>query len=247
MQPAGPPEVYRARRGPVWACWLTGGFLLLLAGVMAAALPGALAGDAAGSGLAAVLIAVVVLAVPGAFIVRMGINLARIRIAVSDQGLELTANRFRIWTFRRIGSARLAWTDVRGIQAYDTPNFAAPGGTQVDYVLHTTRGLFTVPNVQFPDAARIAARLAARIGRPVGDLPPDVTPVGAARREDRRGIRLMRALGWTAQVSGALVMALFAVAWFGGGSLEASEVGGIFAAGFVLLIAGGSLRRFSLK
>ena len=134
-----------------------------------------------------------------------------------------------------------------GVQTYEIPNFAAPNGTQVDYVLHTTQGLFVVPAIQFKDANEIAATIAVRIGRAVGDLPPTVTPVTAATPSGRRGVRIMRGLGWFSSALGIGLPLLMLFGWWSGERVEANAIGGITAASLTLLLAGRALRRFALK
>src|SRR2546430_8780199 len=46
---------------------------------------------------------------------------------------------FPYTTLFRSGRPRLTWGDIHGVQRYEIPNFAAAGGLQVDYVLHTDR------------------------------------------------------------------------------------------------------------
>src|SRR6185503_17740005 len=153
---------FRPRRFPMWMCFSIAAFLALVGlvtvfGIVAA--PGhASRGDAVG----VTLLFAVILAIPAAFIFTLGNHVRRTRIVLTDDGLDLRVSRFRIWAIRRLGAARLAWRDVHGVQRYDIPNFAAPGGVQTDYVLHTTHGVAAVSSIQFADAERIAALIAER-------------------------------------------------------------------------------------
>jgi hypothetical protein len=238
--PASGPFTFRARRFPIWLCFGIGGFLLLIVAVVSlAAAPG---GDV---GLAVVLMLIV--GAPALFVLKMANDLRRSRIVVTDDGLELRVSRFRIWAIRSPGHARLSWRDVHGVQRYEIPNFAAAGGRQIDYVLHTARGAFAISSVQFAEAERIADLVAARIGRKVGELPAAITPVSVNTPAGRRGVRLMRALGWCAQVAGILFPLLMSLAWLRGDALEPSTIGGVAATSGVLLMLGRSLRRFELK
>ena len=237
--PAASPLTFRGRRFPVWICFGIAAFLFLLTIVMVfAAWSGSL-------GLA--LLFVLILGAPGGFVFKLGNDLRRSRIVVTRDGVDLRVSRFSIWGIRRLGSARLAWRDLHGVQRYEIPNSFAPAGVQVDYVLHTTQGVFAVSSIQFVDAERIAMLIAERIGRPVGDLAPGVAPVGASNPAGRRGVRLMRTLGWIAQVTGLVFPALLFAAWLQGSPLEPGTIGGVAATSGVLLMLGRALRGFSLK
>ncbi len=241
-------RTFRAKRGPAWVCVVLAAFLLAMAAVVLASCWNTRAPDGHGRPyLVLGLVVTAILAGPALYILKLGRDLFRTHVAVSPDGLDLCVSRFRIWALRPMGAARLRWADVRGVQEYDIPNPMAPRGRQADYVLHTRAGEFVVSSMQFRHADRIAAIIAAHVGRPVGDLPPDVTPVGANRPADRRGIRLMRAFGWVSLVLGYVVMFCLALIWVTGTPLESSEVGGMISAGLVLLLAGRSLRQFNLK
>lgn len=242
-----PPLTFRARRFPVWVCLGIAAFLVSMGLVAAfAAWPIGTARAGAGSPALALLL-LAILGVPAVVIFKLGNDLRRSRIVVTDDALDLRVSRFRIWAFRPLGAARLSWRDVHGVQVYEIPNFTTPTGTQVDYVLHTTAGTFAVSSIQFPDTERIAALVAGRIGRAVGDLPADVVPVSASDASGRRGVRLMRALGWTAETAGVVFPILMSMAWLGGATLDSSTIGGIAMTSGVLLMLGRSLRRFSVK
>lgn len=245
--PASGSLTFRARRFPVWICFGLGVFLLLIVAVVSmAAAPSA--GQSPGGavfGLAFVLMLFV--GAPALWMLKMGNDLRRTRVRIDDSGLEMRVTRFSVWAFRRLGYARLAWTDVHGVQRYEIPNFAAAGGVQVDYVLHTSQGAFAVSSIQFTEAERIAGLIAARIGRAIDDLPPGTTAVTADTPSGRRGMRFMRALGWCSQGAGVLFLALMSLAWLQGEALEAGTIGGVASISGVLLMLGHSLRRFSLK
>jgi len=188
-----------------------------------------------------------ILLLPAALILKIGVDLARTRIVLGNAGLDLTVNRFRIWGLRPLASAELRWSDVQGVQEYDIPNPMAPGGTQIDYVVHTSRGAFAVSSVQFRDAAEIARAIAAGAGRNIGELAPSVVPVGATRRADHLGQRLMRLLGWIALALGGVLPLLVGAMWASGKPLPPNTIGGLAAASATLLVVGRTLRRFELK
>ena len=100
---------------------------------------------------------------------------------VTNDGVDVRVSRFRIWAIRPLGSARLSWREIYGVQIYEIPNFATRTGVQVDYVLHIARGTFAVSSIQFAQAERIAALIAGHVGREVGELPAGIAPVGASR------------------------------------------------------------------
>lgn len=242
--PTPGPLTFRARRSPVWLCFGLSLFLLLVGALGAFATrsigtPDAARHASAGPGL----VLLVIVGVPALFIFWLGNNLRRSKVVISDDGVDVRVNRFRIWAIRPLGSARLSWRDIHGIQAYEIPNFTSRTGVQVDYVLHTAQGAFAVSSIQFTEAERIAALIAKRIGREVGDLPSGITPVGA----DRRGIRLMRALGWVSLVSGFVFPGLLFMIWLRGSPIEAGTIGGVAMTSGALLMLGRWLRRFSLK
>jgi hypothetical protein len=248
MSPTSPSLTFRARRFPVWVCFGVAGFLFLIALIMVfAALPVGTARADRHDSVGLALLIVVILGLPGAFVFKLGNDVRRSRIVLTDDGVDLCVSRFRIWAIRRLGSARLAWRDIHGVQRYEIPNVAASGGVQVDYVVHTTQGVFAVSSVQFTEAERIATLIAERIGRALGDLPAGVAPVGAGDRAGRRGVRLMRALGWVAQATGILFPVLLSVAWLQGSPLDSGTIGGVAATSGVLLMLGRALRNFSLK
>jgi hypothetical protein len=240
--PASPSLTFRARRFPVWLCFSIAAFLLLLTVVMVFAAFGT-----ARDGVGLALLFVVILGLPGAFIFKLGNDVRRSRIVLTADGVDLRVGRFSIWALRRLGSARLAWRDVHGVQRYEIPNFAATGGVQVDYVLHTAQGAFAVSTVQFAEAERVATLIAERIGRAIDDLPPGIAPVTARNAAGRRGVRLMRALGWIAQAAGLACAALLLAAWLSGSPLASGTIGGVAATSGVLLMLGRALRHFSLK
>lgn len=238
LQAASSTLTFRARRFPVWLCFGLSALLLLLWSVVAVAMR---------EHLGLVLLFLVIVGLPGLLIFKMGNDVRRSRVVISDAGLDVRVARFRIWAFRPLASARLAWRDVHGVQPYEIPNFATPGGVQVDYVVHSTQGEFAVSSVQFADAQGIATLIAQRIGRAVGDLPAEVRPVGANTPSGRLGVRLMRALGWVAQAAGVVFLMVMIGAWLAGSPLPPSASGGLATASGVLLMVGRSLRRFSLK
>jgi hypothetical protein len=238
--PASGSLVFRPRRFPMWICFGVGVFLLLIVGIVSvAAAPGGQIGLA--------FVVLLLVGGPTLLVLKIGNDLRRTRIVISDQGLEISLSRFRIWSFRSLGHARLTWGDIHGIQRYEIPNFAAPGGIQVDYVLHTTQGTFAISSVQFTDAERITGLIADRIGRPVGELADGVAPVTADTPSGRRDVRLMRALGWTAQVAAIVFLVLMSMAWLQGDSRDYRMIGGVTIAAGALLRVGRSLRRFTLK
>lgn len=239
------PLVFRARRAPVW---LTSGMAALLGLI---ALSGLAAGwpfgDPGSPGVGAALALLVLAGAPALFLLKLGNDVRRARVVLGAGGVELRVSRFRLWGLRPLGSARLAWREIHGVQPYEIPNFAARSGTQVDYVIHTVQGAFAVSSMQFADAARIAALVAEGVGRAVGELPPGVVPVGARGPVDRRRIRLMRGLGWVALGAGVACPVLLSLAWLRGSPLPPATVGGVAVASGVLITLGRSLRRFSLK
>lgn len=238
--PARGALVFRPRRFPMWVCFGVGVFLLLIVGIVSlAAAPGGQIGLA--------FVVLLLVGGPTLLVLKMGNDLRRTRIVISDQGLEISLSRFRIWSFRSLGHARLTWGDIHGIQRYEIPNFAAAGGIQVDYVLHTTQGTFAISSVQFTDAERIAGLIAARIGRPVGELADGVAPVTADTPAGRRDVRLMRALGWAAQVVGIVFLLLMSLVWMRGDGRDYRTIGGVTVTAGVLLRLGQSLKRFTLK
>jgi hypothetical protein len=234
------PLVFRPRRFPMWICFGVGVFLLSMVAIVSlAAAPGRWFGLA--------FVVFLLVGGPALLVLKIANDLRRTRIVIGEQGLDLCLSRFRIWSFRSLGRARLTWGDVHGVQRYEIPNFAAPGGAQVDYVLHTSQGTFAVSSVQFNDAERIAELVADRIGRPVGALPEGVTPVTADTPSGRRDVRLMRGLGWVAQVAGIVFLALMAMAWMHGDSVDARTMAGVSITAGVLVRLGQSLKRFTLK
>jgi hypothetical protein len=236
------PLTFHARRFPVWLCFGLAGFLFLITIVMVFAALGT-----ARDGVGLAVLFVVILGFPAAFVFKLGNDVRRSRVVLTADGVDLRVSRFSIWALRRLGSARLGWPDIHGVQRYEIPNFAASGGVQADYVLHTTRGAFAVSAVQFADAERIATLVAERIGRAIDDLPAGIAPVGANNPTGRRGVRLMRSLGWIAQGAGLVFAALLFAAWLQGSPLDSGTIGGVAATSGVLLMLGRALRHFSLK
>jgi len=224
----------------MWVCFGIGVFLL---GIVAIVSTAAAPGERIGLAFAILLL----VGGPALLVLKIGNDLRRTRIVIAAQGLELSLSRFRIWSLRSLGRARLTWADIVGVQRYEIPNFSAPGGVQVDYVLHTTRGTFAVSSVQFKEAERIAGLIAERIGRAVGDLPEGVAPVSADTPSGRRNVRLMRGLGWAAQVVGIVFLLLMSLVWMQGDGRDYRTIGGVTIAAGVLLRLGHSLKRFTLK
>lgn len=239
------PLVFRARRAPMWFAFGLAALLGLVAmtGFIAAWPPRAPGSPGIGAALAILVLA----GAPALFIFKLGNDVRRSRVVVAAGGVELRVSRFRLWGLRPLGTATLAWREIKGVQVYEVPNFAARTGAQTDYVIHTARGPFAISSMQFAEAARIASLVAAGAGRTVGDLPAGVTPVGIRTPADRLRIRLMRALGWVALGAGVACPLLLGVAWWRGSPLEPATIGGVAVASGVLLTLGRSLRRFSLK
>jgi fumarate reductase subunit D len=240
--------LYRPRAFPAWLCIGMGGFLLALVAFLifaAVAAPPAPEGEDASARVALAITALFVV-VPAVFILRLGLNVRRMKVAIEADRVDVTVNQFKVWGFRRLASAQLAWAEIQGVQRYEIPNYAAPGGKQVDYILHTTKGQFAVPNIQFDRADEIAGAIASRIGRSVDDLPAGVTPVSATAPSDRRKVKAMRALGWISTVIGAVAIVIFG-ALAVTGNLSGSSLGALPAVCLGLLISGRSLRKFTLK
>jgi len=233
---------YRPRRYGIWFLIGTATFLLGLPTLLA--MVAIATGDSA-AGATAVITALI-MGLPGLWMAWLAYGIARCRITISPAALDLRAHQFAIWGIRRIRQAHLPWDQVYGVQTFRIPNFAAPDGIQIDYIIHTSAGKFAVANVAWTEAAEIAERICQRIERPLEDLAPTATQVRADRPSDRLGIRLMRALGWCSMAIGALFLALVPLMWLGNKDIEPKALVAVAMMGSILLSVGASIRRFKL-
>jgi hypothetical protein len=180
----------------------------------------------------------------GLWLMALGIGIWRAHVIVADDGLEIYAHRLSIWSVRKMRRAKLAWSEVSGVQPFALTNMLAPDGVQREYILYTSAGKFNFPEMIWPDARQIAEQISAHIGKPLGDLSAVTEPVVGKRASDRRGARIMHGIGWFAQVMGWLfaVLALFSL--FGGASLK--DMSYVCMMSMMLVLSGYSLRRFRM-
>lgn len=149
----------------------------------------------------------------------IGLGILRSRVVIADDVLDLTAQRFSIWFLRPVRHARLAWSNVLGVETFEQTNPLAPDGVQIDYVIHTPQGRFAISNILWPQAAEIAAAVAARTGHEVGDtgdVPATIERAVANRAVDRVGLKLMHGCGLVAMVLCGGICILLPLALFGG-------------------------------
>ncbi len=174
----------------------------------------------------------------------LGIGIWRAHVLIADDGLEIYAHRFSMWSIRKMRRSKLAWSEVRGVQPFALSNMMAPDGVQREFIVYTSAGTFNIPEMIWPDAHQIAEQISAHIGKPIGDLSAVTVPVIGKRPSDRRGARIMHGMGWFAQVMGWLFAALGVVAIFGGASLK--DMSYVCMTSMMLVLSGYSLRRFRM-
>ena len=180
----------------------------------------------------------------GLWLIGLGVGIWRAFVAVTDEGLELYAHRFSMWSIRRRSGAKLAWSQVAGVQPFSLTNMLAPDGVQREFIVYTSAGKFILPELLWPDAREIAEQISSRIGKPMGDLSAVTEPIIGKRPADLRGARIMHGIGWFAQFMGWAFAALAIVAAFGGYNLRSTSYVVMMAMGLVL--TGASLRRFHM-
>jgi hypothetical protein len=244
MLPTGTVALtYRPRRYGIWFLTVIATFLLA---VPALFITVAIAtGDTAAGG--AGFITGVIMGLPGLWMAWLAYRTASCRITLSPASLDLRTHRFSVWGLRPIRQAHLPWDQVYGVQTFRIPNFAAPDGVQIDYIIHTSAGKFAVANVAWNEAAEIAQRVCDQIQRPLDDLAPAATEVRTDAPSDRIGIRLMRALGWCSMAIGWLFLALVPLMWLGNRAIEPKALVSVGMMGSFLIMIGRSVRNFKLS
>jgi hypothetical protein len=180
----------------------------------------------------------------GLWLMALGIGIWRAHVVVTDEGLEIYAHRFSMWSLRKMRRAKLTWNEVAGVQPFALTNMLATDGVQREFIVYTSAGKFNIPELMWPDAQQIAAQISARIGKAVGDLSAVTEPVVGNRPSDQRGTRIMHGIGWFTQMMGWLFAALSIVALCGGLSLR--EMSYMLMLSMGLVVAGSSLRRFHM-
>lgn len=146
----------------------------------------------------------------------IGLGIIRMRLRITEDALDMTAHRFAIWSLRSTRHARLAWSEVHGVQLFEQSNPYAPDGVQKDYVIHTTQGRFALSNILWTHAAEIAAKVEARIGREIGQLPASVERIDTATPGNRLGLKVMHGCGMVAMVLCGVMFLLLGLALIGG-------------------------------
>ncbi|HZZ27540.1 MAG TPA: hypothetical protein VFE46_05985 [Pirellulales bacterium] len=178
------------------------------------------------------------------WLMSLGIGIWRAHVAIREDGLEMYAHRFSMWSIRRMRRVRLAWNEVAGIQPFALTNMLAPGGVQEEFVLYTAAGKFILPGMLWPDAQQIATQISNHMGKAIGDLSAVQEPIVGRRPSDRRGARIMHGIGWFAQAAGWVFAAISLVAIFGGANFRSMIY--MIMLSMMLVLSGSSLRRFRM-
>ncbi len=179
-------------------------------------------------------------------------QLARMRVVVSVDQLELRARRYEWFITNPFGfrHALLAWPDVRGIRRWRISNPLAPGGTQENDILYTSRGSFVLSNLHWPAATELAESISRyaglRIAASTAELPADLQEAATPHRTERAKAIIVQGLAWLAMLGGGLLLGLIGLSLFTGEPFRGSLAGAVLAA-IVSLVCGESLRRFRLE
>lgn len=179
-------------------------------------------------------------------------QLARMRVIVSPEHLDLRARRYEWRLTNPFGSRRvlLDWPQVQGLRRWRTANPFAPGGVQENYVLYTNDDKFVLSNLDWPEVSEMANLIGQISGRPIAagiaELPRDLKERALPSRTERAKLRIVHAFGWLAIVSGVLLLVLAAVWLLGGGPLDTFIIT-LAVAAYFLFLSGQSMRRFHLE
>ena len=137
---------------------------------------------------------------------------------------------------------------VQGLRLWCIDNPLAEGSVQENYIIYTTRGIFVLSSIVWPDPDRIAVIIAERsklrIARTLAELPPSVGETARPSSKEKVGLVLMRGFGWAfLGISPLVFLAAFLVLL--GGQVGTAMLLGI--GGLTMVTMGGALRRFRLE
>jgi len=181
----------------------------------------------------------------GLWLLRYGLRLARARIALLADGLEISSHTFRIAKIRRMQSARFRWEDVRAVQYSPVVNFLSAGGVERNYLVHTTGATYLISSNFWPNAATVARLIAERIGRAIDETPIEI--LESQKDEVRKAwfrYALLRAFGWFCVVFGAFTIVVLTTAEFGGAQLPIEEVVITAIVAVILVLGGRSMAKY---
>jgi len=233
-------------RSKAWFAFISGAAVLLLAVMVAWALTGEdkKPFDLNRAWITTVLVIVDPIGLFSLWVLSVGVAIWRAHVIVTEDGLNIYAHRFSMWSLRRMRRAKLPWIEVMGVQPFALTNWTAPGGVQREFIVYTSAGEFVLPELMWPDAQQIATQICVHIGKPIGDLAAVTAPITGSRPRDLRGIRLMHGFGWFAQTMGWIFAALSVIALAGGANFRSMVYMVMMSMGLVL--SGSSLRRFRM-
>ncbi|OAI49009.1 hypothetical protein AYO44_00990 [Planctomycetaceae bacterium SCGC AG-212-F19] len=203
--------------------------------------------------IAAVLMALgFFFALMGTWLFLLAIKCRGMYMEAGTEGLHLTASLYEwfLWNPWGVRKTWLRWDEIKGLRLWPIPNKLAPGGVQKNYVLYTTQGTFVLSNAVWPHPERMVAVIAEHTGLPtarsVTELPAELAPAAQPSRKERRGVLLLRGMGWAAIILGWLVLAMVLLVVVTGQEWKGS-LGVAVLASLALVIGGYRLRRFRLE
>jgi hypothetical protein len=246
MNDITPRSTFHPYRSKAWFPFIAGAAVLLLAILLAWGLTGEdkKPFDLRRAFIAAGLVIIDPIGLFSLWVFSVGIANWRAHVAVADDGLDIYAHRFSMWSLRRMRRAKLPWSEVVGVQLFALTNFMAPGGVQREFIVYTSAGEFVIPELMWPDAQQIAEQISGRIGKPIGDISAVRAPITGKRPGDLRGTRVMHGIGWFAQLMGWIFAVLSVIALFGGANFRSMSY--MLMMSMSLVLGGASLRRFRM-
>jgi hypothetical protein len=170
----------------------------------------------------------------GVWMLVSGFQMAKLRATVTAEALHIVAHAGRHLALQRgLAEATIPWAEIQGITDMHTLNMSAATGTQTTYILYTSRGDFTLNDIQWDDLPGLIGEISARTGRAPGQVAAERAVASAdVKAGKRRLFAVLRIFGWTVIVlSAAMLLLVIAGGFIQGFSRD------LLSAGFMLMFA----------
>jgi hypothetical protein len=186
-------------------------------------------------------------AVFGIWMLVNGSRATRLRAVVTPEGLHLVAHQGRHLMFQRgLVEATIPWAEIQGFSDMRTLNMATPSHVQTTYVLYTSRGDFTLNDVQWDHLSNLMQEVSARTGRMPGQVAPERAAAQAdVKAGERRVYSFQRIFGWIIVVICTPLMLLVVIAGLAQGF--SADLGRATSYLLLALTLGGSMTRYYKK
>ena len=200
--------------------------------------------------IAAPILTGTVLVLMAAWLILLAVRVRQMRVQIGFLSLDLRTSLYEwyLWNPWGVSRAQVSWDEVQGLRLWCIDNPLAEGSVQENYIIYTTRGIFVLSSIVWPDPDRIAVIIAERsklrIARTLAELPPSVGETARPSSKEKVGLVLMRGFGWAfLGISPLVFLAAFLVLL--GGQVGTAMLLGI--GGLTMVTMGGALRRFRLE